>query len=148
MKKAKIELSLEQLRLVMRACDFTSRFICGQVETSYWPSEAMHNKALNINDPEWPKIRDEVDALMFQVKKLVWKMDQHASYGVGFNPNSDAMYDIQQVIRHEIWKMNNPNGSERHSVDAYPAHKYGPHPLEEVVIKDETEEETEEPEVK
>jgi len=128
-KKHTIEVTDKQLELLSMACEFTSRFICGQTGTFNWPYQAMHNSVLDMNDPNWCQIRDAVDKHMDDVKKLVWNMEPSAHYGVGFHPDSDTLWDMYTAMRHELWKMRNPNGSENFTVDSRPPMECGPEPL-------------------
>lgn len=107
-----------------------SRFICGQVGETYWPHECLHGKAqegMDIGD--WCHMRDEINKLMDRVHAIGWKQSPRTHYGVGYNANSDACFDMYQVIRHELWKADDMPGKANYTVDASPAMKFGKEPL-------------------
>ena len=126
-KKYTIEVTEEQLRLLSMSCEFTSRFISGQVDTSVWPSAALHNDVMNHKDPDWSERRTEANKLMDQLKMLIWKMPSNSHYGVGFHDDGNGLWDMYQVFRHVLWKELSDEDREltRHTVMSSPALQFG-----------------------
>lgn len=126
-KKYIIEVSEEQLRLLNMACEFTSRFICGQTDTSSWPSAALHNKEMDINDKSWVERRNKANELMDELKMLVWKRQPNEFYGVGFHEDSDGLWDMYQTFRHELWKQLDDEHKQatKNTVMSHPAMQFG-----------------------
>ena len=59
-------------------------------------------------------------------------MDKNASYGIGHNSDADTLYDIYQVIRHQIWKDDKRVDKPKYTNQAYPATKFSKQPLIEI----------------
>src|SRR3990167_5112032 len=100
-KKYIVELTKKQLELLQQATEFSSRFICGQVTHSFWISQAQYK---DFDKPEWREKANEVDKRMDEVKKIWWNMESPGHHGLGFHPESDMLWDMYQVIRHQLWK--------------------------------------------
>lgn len=105
-----MRLNKRQLQVLSSACDHYSRILCGQldvgledaiekgIEREY--TTATFDKKFEIRD----NVRDKID----EIKMLVWNMGRGASHGVNYDDDSDLLFDIHQVLRHHLWKMN-PN---------------------------------------
>lgn len=131
----KIEVTEEQLRLLQHATEFASRFICGQVETSYWPDVALEGPAQRKIDggnvSTWCDMRDKIDDLMGQVKQIGWKMPRGGSYGVGYTPYTDNLWDLSQVFRHRLY-TDAPGGKSAMHVAGDTPIKWGDQPLAKI----------------
>ncbi len=137
MKTYTVELNERQMRMISESLEFTSRFICGQVGTVYWPSDAMHHEKMNTGQDfeDYMARRDLMDHLMDAVKMIGWKMKPNSYQGIGYNKNADTMYDMYKVINHALW--NNQSDEEkqltRNSRSSDKPLKYGSEPL--IVVK-------------
>lgn len=122
MKHYTITLSEEQLRMLSEACEFTSRFICGQVETDNWPFQALHHKDMDHNKDfdDWIRRQNEMDDLMRKVKMIGWNKGYSSDNGVGFNKNADFLFEAYQVFRHELWKALPDERRVNYVQSAYP----------------------------
>lgn len=125
-KKYTIELTENQLELLKEATEFSARFICDQVNHTYWISQARDK---DFASPEWREKANQVDKKMNEVKKLWWDIDGHGNNGIGYNKNADALFDMYQVIRHQLWKDDENQDKSTTSNQSYPASKYSPEPL-------------------
>ena len=93
--KVTIECTANQLQLINLALDIYSRLGIGQIE-------AMKSPAMPII-PDWDKFYLWVDLF----KQEVFALEGAHSYGIMAEKVSEscrAAYDMQQVIRHELWK--------------------------------------------
>ena len=77
-------------------------------------------------------------ALSFELEKLheiCWNMSPTASYGLGYDSESDSWWSMYEVIRHQLWKEEHPfpTSSDRLSVASYPPMALGDEPLLKVV---------------
>lgn len=105
MKKWTIELTEEQLHMIAEAIEFTSRFHCGQIGTTYLPSATQELLWDSNNSKFSQKRRDQFDQLGGLMKSIIHKdMDAkpHSSYGVGFSEYSDDLFDMYKMIRYKL----------------------------------------------
>jgi carbonic anhydrase len=113
MKKYKIELSEEQMRLVADCLEDISRFASGQSELRYTIDEMMKE----LPHEEQMKRSDEVDNILKQAKRvLLPSLHDNASIrynGTDFIGNT---YQIYRTILYQLAKDNNWN-----NVYSYPA---------------------------
>lgn len=119
MAKYKIEVNEKQLRALSMVCDRYSRLICGQLDFSVQEccEEAWERRNKTPEHPHgigsqgWYDMRREVERHLDELKLLCWDCDRIASYGVGYNEYADMLYDMHQVIRHQLW-LDNPDRSD------------------------------------
>jgi hypothetical protein len=114
-KKWQIELTEEQLYLISRAIEFTSRFHCGQIGNTYLPYETQ--ELLEIKNPDGKTVdwdathmnRERFDALGGLMKNLLYPElhpMRYSSYGVNKHIYADNLYDIYKQINVAIKKEN------------------------------------------
>jgi hypothetical protein len=87
----KIELNDKQLELMNKALDFYNRLLIGQLHYAL--------EHFDLNDKEFDKLNKKQ-------KDILNKIFSDHDYNEMFNhtENSNTVYDMHQVIRHEIWK--------------------------------------------
>lgn len=114
MKKYTVELTAEQLRGIAEACEFTSRFMAGQMEAAYWP----FSMGYKID----PDVRRTVDAYVHSIKELALGLKPHSSMGYGSDKTSDMLFEAYQTFRHAIWLDSDQEHKHltRHTVSADP----------------------------
>ena len=78
-------------------------------------------------DGGWSQMREDAERMCREMKKRFWGLEPNALYGVHYDNNGDTLWDIHQVIRHQLWK-DNPN-RQQFTVDASEAHQFGDEPL-------------------
>jgi hypothetical protein len=118
-EKWSIEITKDQLNLISRALEFTSRFACGQIGHSYLPYEVQElfyvkDKNNNLDWTEINKRRDMFDALGNIMKTTIHpnlSIDRGHSYGINKVDFADNLYDIYKMINHKIHLDDNINVS-------------------------------------
>jgi hypothetical protein len=112
-KKWVIELTEEQLQLISRAVEFTSRFHCGQISHTFLPYETqtlIDEEYKTLGTRDWDKIRNKreiFDTYGNLIKNLMYPelgVNDHSSYGVNKHDYSDNLYDIYKQINVAIKK--------------------------------------------
>lgn len=104
MKKYKIELSEDQMRLVADCLEDISRFASGQWEMRY-TIEAMTK---NLPFDEQMKRRDEVEELFRKAKRvLLPDMVDNGSFGYNGTEFIGNTYQIYRTILHQLAVDNN-----------------------------------------
>lgn len=114
MKKYTIEVNEEQLRAISEACEFTSRFMAGQMEATHWP----FSMGYKID----PDVRRAVDAYIHSIKELALGLGPHSSNGYGSDKTIDMLFEAYQTMRHALWLELDDSDKEktRMTVSAYP----------------------------
>jgi hypothetical protein len=135
-KKWIIELTEEQLQLISRAVEFTSRFHCGQIGDTYLPyetQELLYIKNPDDNTIDWEATqinRERFDAIGGLIKNILYpelNPMRHTYYGVNKHDYSDNLYDIYKQINVAIKKENDsklPEEEIHWNVDSS-FHKFG-----------------------
>lgn len=114
MKTYTIEVNEEQLRAISEACEFTSRFMAGQMEYNYWP----FSMGYKID----PAVLRSIDNHIYEVKGLALGLEPHSSKGYGSDKTSDMLFEAYQTMRHALW-LETDDGYKhltRHTVSADP----------------------------
>ena len=106
MKKYKIELSQQQMRLVAECLEDISRFASGQYEMRYTIEEML--KGLPFD--EQMKRRKEAENLLKQVKRvLLPDLDENANIGYNGSDFIGNTYQIYRTILHQLAMDNDWN---------------------------------------
>lgn len=145
MKKYIIELTEKQARLLSWACDTLPRLIEGQdwsfqqLMEGAWEKRCKEATGKSMDDEwdgGWHAMREEAERICKEIKREFWGLPANAMFGIHYDDTADILWDIYQVIRHQIWKDNpNPNKS-RMTVDASPASQIGSEPLATIKVKE------------
>ncbi len=104
MKKYKIELSEEQMRLIANCLEDVSRFASGQWEFRYTIEEMLRGLPFD----EQMKRRNEVEELLKQSKRILLpEFPDNASKGYDGSEFIGNSYQIYRTILHQLAKDNN-----------------------------------------
>ena len=131
-----LELTERQAKLLSWACDTIARIIEGQDRTYQDMMEAAWEKRCKeatgkMMDDEWDggwsQMREDAERMCREMKKRFWGLEPNALNGVHYDKDGDTLWDIHQVIRHQLWQ-DNPN-HQLYTVDAAEAHQFGDEPL-------------------
>lgn len=122
--KYQITLTQSQLRLISEVTEKFARIIIGQIsngigaemETAY---RKHHDKFIFESKGG---DREKLNNLLNEIKKLCFKQEPDVSYGVGYSDKSDTLFDMHEVIRHQLWKDLEDRPDYVNS--AYPAHHW------------------------
>ena len=140
--KYTIELTEKQARLLSWACDTLPRLMQGQSGTlqelfeSAWEKRCKNATGHMMDDTwsgGWQAMRDDAEEVVKQVKERFWDRSWNEENGIYYDETADILWDIYQVIRHQLWKDNPDPNKSKWTVDASSAMKYGSEPL--AVIK-------------
>jgi hypothetical protein len=106
MRKYKIELSEEQMRLVSFCLEDVSRFAGGQSEMRYTIEQMLRGLPFD----EQMKRRDEVEGLLKQVKRILLPdLPDNGSKGYNGSEFIGNTYQIYRTILHQLAIDNNWN---------------------------------------
>ncbi|MBQ7280571.1 MAG: hypothetical protein IJR13_07620 [Bacteroidales bacterium] len=133
-KKYQITLNERQLKALSYACNEFSRLICGQ-DWSYQNlfEEAWEKRCKEatgkIMDKQfeggWHNMRADAEALCKQIKSRFWGLAPNAMHGIYYDETADVLFDIYQVLRHQLWLDRPEDERSIGTVDAYPAMQHG-----------------------
>lgn len=136
--KYKLYLTEKQARLLSYTCDRFSRCICGQDGTyqelfeQAWEKRAKKATG-NWMDQEfeggWSAMRDKAEDLCKEIKKVFWGLDWSTLNGIYYDKDSDILYDLYQVIRHQLWLDRPDDEKSTITVDADEAMHISDEPL-------------------
>lgn len=130
MKKYKIELSEEQMKLISNCLEDVSRFASGQWEMRYTIEEMLRGLPFG----EQMKRRDEVYNLLKQAKRvLLPDYPDNASKGYNGSEFIGNTYQIYRSILHQLAKDNDWNNV--YSSSALPSGNLGTIKIEAVDVK-------------
>jgi hypothetical protein len=104
MKKYRIELSEEQMRIVCGCLDDISRFAAGQVNLNYTISEMLRGLPID----EHLEKRDQVEAHLSEIKRILLPdHPSNASKGYNGSPFIGNIYQIYRIMMYQLAIDNN-----------------------------------------
>lgn len=133
-----LKLSERQVKLLSYTCDLFSRLICGQDESyqelmeEAWErrsKEATGDSMDNEWDGGWYAMRHDAEEICKKIKKRFWGLEANALYGVKYDDTADILFDLHQVLRHQLW-LDRPESEKTHmTVDSDAPMRFGSEPL-------------------
>lgn len=136
-KKYTIELNQKQAELLSWALDTFPRLIEGQDHAfqflfeNAWEKRCKKATGKSMDDKfegGWGAMREDAEKFCNEIKKRFWGLAPIANNGIHYDDSADILYDIYQVLRHELWK-NLQEPKSHYTVNASPAYQYGNEPL-------------------
>lgn len=137
----KLELTENQAKTLSYACDEFSRLICGQ-DWSYqtlmeaaWEKRSKKATGKSMSEDfegGWRQMRDDAEKLSKEIKIRFWGIPADTLYGIHYDDTADILFDIYQVIRHQLWLDKDDTKKSNYTVDAYPAMQYSNEPLAKI----------------
>ena len=133
-----ITLTKRQVQLLSYACDQFSRLICGQdwsfqeLMEAAWERRCKEATGKMIDkewEGGWGDMRFEAEDLCKYIKKRFWGLESNALYGIHYDLTADMLYDIHQVLRHQLWLDRPDEDKSTVTVDASEAMRVGEEPL-------------------
>lgn len=140
-KTYNLRITHRQVQLLSYACDRFSRLICGQdfafqeLMEEAWEKRCKEATGKMMDDEfegGWHNMRADAEAICKQIKKRFWDLDSNSLYGIDYDDTADILYDMHQVLRHQLW-LDSPEESKSHMTnDAFEATKFGSEPLAKI----------------
>lgn len=137
----KIELTENQAKMLSYACDQFSRLICGQnwsyqeLMEAAWEKrckEATGKMMSKDFEGGWNKMRQTAETLCREIKRVFWGLPANTMNGIHYDDTADILFDIYQVIRHQLWLDRPDDKKSRMTVDSDPAMQHGKEPLAKI----------------
>lgn len=97
----KITLTESQLRLLSEHSERSARVIAGQLE---YGIRDILLEALNKSGNRNENTIKLIDDVLHFLKGICWNLPSHSAYGVGYDKESDTLWDMYEVIRHQLWR--------------------------------------------
>lgn len=125
-----IELTKRQLEAISNACECHSRNICGQLDVGLDDAieKGIERAYKTASFDKRHEIRETARMKLYEVKSLVWDLGPGTNMGIHYDDTSDILFDIHQVVRHFLWKLQ-PEPKPTCINCASPAHQWGSEPL-------------------
>ncbi len=107
MKKYTIEITEEQMWQLERATETMARLINGQMFPMKdlcefaWDRHVAKAKELDKCGKEFCKMRDKVSKNLDELHTLCWDIPNGTDYGCHHSKDSDILWDMYQVFRHQ-----------------------------------------------
>ena len=134
-----LRLTKRQVELLSYACDRFSRLIIGQDWTyqelfeQAWEKRCKEAVGGHGMDKEWDggwlNMREEAEAFSQNIKKRFWGLDRQTMNGIYYDDTADILFDLHQVLRHQLWLERPDNEKSPITVDASEAMQFGKEPL-------------------
>lgn len=83
-------------------------------------------------DGGWSDMRFEAEDLCKYIKKRFWGLESNALNGIHYDQTADILFDIHQVLRHQLWLDKPDENKSTITVDASEAMCFGDEPLIEI----------------
>ena len=77
----------------------------------------------------WRYMLFEAEDLCKYIKKRFWGLESNALYGINYDQTADILWDIHQVLRHQLWLDKPDEEKSTVTVDANEAMRVGDEPL-------------------
>ena len=120
-----LSLTRKQLQLLSVACERMSRNLCGQLDMGvFYELERAINR--HHEGEERMDLLSEVRQTLDVLRTRCWNLDSRQFYGIHYDKDSDILFDIHQVLRHQLW-LEDPNRSN--AVVMSSVHKFASEPL-------------------
>ena len=98
-----IKLNRRQLILLCRMSERAFRNICGQLDLGLGEIIDKAIKRNIKNNDEAHKIMDKVKEQLDWIRTKCWRVEMNQFYGIRYNYDADLLWDIHQVLRHQLW---------------------------------------------
>lgn len=116
-------LTIKQIELLWHVCDSMCRVICGQSSTiASILMEAWSNLHEYIPE-EYCNVKSRIDVHCNILHKLCFNFADNCYNGIGYDEDSDCLFDMCQVFRHVVWESKPEEKRTQYTTDAFPAHK-------------------------
>lgn len=101
----------KQAQILEQVCDAYSRMLCGQLRNSFQDicemAWAQRNKTdehpHGIGSKEWYEMREGLEKSLKDFEYKYWGLSDGRYNGVGYNEQSDILWDMHQSLRYARW---------------------------------------------
>lgn len=133
-----VTMTKRQVQLLSYVCDQFSRLICGQdwsfreLLEAAWERRCKEATGKMMDkewDGGWSNMRAEAEEICKYIKKRFWGLESNAFYGIHYDQTADILWDINQVLRHQLWLDKPDEYKSTITVDASEAMRVGDEPL-------------------
>ena len=144
--KYTIELTKRQAELLSWTCDTMARIIEGQDWTYQqmlemaWEKRCKEATGTMMDDTfegGWHEMRADAEEICQYIKSRFWGLPANTLNGIHYDGIADIIWDMYQVIRHQLWKDRPADKRSNWTVDASPASQIGDAPLISISRKNE-----------
>lgn len=112
-----------QIRILNNICDTYSRFICGQTFSIIDWLMDIWSVSHECEIEEYLNIKSSIETYVSILHNLCWNDSDNAYNGIGYDDDADGLYDMHQVFRYELWKLQDEDKRSQYTVDAFSAMK-------------------------
>lgn len=120
-----ITLTKSQLELLKEITDKYARLLIGQVDKldDVFTDALLKHGNNGERDYEYQRDCDYINNQLEILHTFCWKQQPNQYYGVKYSEKSDTLFDMHDVIRHQLWK---DRGGDKSAFtnDSYPAHHW------------------------
>lgn len=106
MKKYTITITEVHLRLLSEITEKMARTIVGQLDYGILEeckaAIDRHYPELEFEDRH--SMVEHTKNALAEIHQYCWKQQGNARYGVGYSAKSDTLWDIYEVLRHQLWQ--------------------------------------------
>ena len=136
-----LEITERQAKLLSYACEQFARLICGQdwsfqeLMESAWEkrSKEATGKCFDKDwEGGWDKMRGDAERLSKEIKSRFWGLSSNTLNGIHYDDTADILFDIHQVIRHQLWLDSDNDKKTRLTVNSDEAMQFGDEPLAKI----------------
>lgn len=142
-----IQVTEKQLRILSATCNAYMRLICGQsmdlaeLMESAWEKHCKKATDKMIDEEwngGWSKAREDAETYAQAIRDRFWFCKPGSLYGLGYDETADMLYDIHQVLRHQLYLdlPENERAEMKWTVLADPPMQFGKEPLPVVTRKE------------
>jgi hypothetical protein len=143
----RIEITEKQAKVLSYVCDNFSRLICGQdwayqeLFKSAWEKRCKEATGETMDekwDGGWEEMMYDAKSYWEETKKRFWGSDSTGMNGLGYDDTADMLFDLHQVIRHQLWLDSTDDEKSNITVDSYKPTRHGTEPLATISRIDKT----------
>lgn len=139
MKTYTLTITEEHLKLLSEITDKMARVIVGQLDYGIGEEVdaaiARHRSDGKWND-DFYEISKQAKVYLDMLHTMCWDQAPSTRYGVHYSKKSDALWDMHEVLRHQMWKEN-PDRSKMTVDSDKPFHWNKEIPLIKIELNDE-----------
>lgn len=122
-----LHLTEKQLKTINQACNHYSRLICGQDFEFRDLFEQAWEKRCKLATGElthkswaggWRQMRERAEKTANDIKRDFWGLDYNTLNGIYYDDTADLLFELHQVIRHQLWLDRPENQRSTITVDS------------------------------